>query len=503
MEDQMTEQISQKSFSSLKLPGNIRLYLKKEEPEELELNDQEATDTLNSMALKSDYYTSKGKIPLIISNTSKEQIDYLKNQISDEFSPEEASIVSNLPIVGGFEVEVEPDTFAKLMKTVPPESSVIVDSKLGFPDPNDLIIETDKEVLNRPPIDHRDSTLNLAELWKQGYTGKGVGICVIDSGIYPHVDFGDRITKFVDMHEGKEYPYDPYGHGTYVAGIAAGSGISSDGLYRGIAPGAELIGVRITTVAEAIKAIQWATENKDEYNIKVMNLSLGDYPIKSYKDDPWSQAAEKAWDAGIVVVAASGNEGPDPGSISTPGINPKIITVGYIDDKNTPKLEDDEIPDNTSRGPTFPDDLEKPDLVAPGVGIHGPIPPDSEMERLAKLAGIGIYDTDNSSNKTNKNEYESYLASTGSSAATPMVAGTAAVLLEANPDLTPDEIKEIMTSTAINYIRNATPYDQGKGLLDPPASLEEALNLKDPPKPKDRPITYIIPANKSGKLVKR
>jgi serine protease AprX len=498
----MTERIPRYNLRSMDLPGGVRLYLKdKLQSEENEPEpEHDSNDSMNSL-ISSDFLNSNGQVPLIISTKNKGHINNLIEKFSDFFSPEEASIVTHLPIVDGFEVIVKPDNFEKLIKTLPPESTVMVDSKLEFPETKPVVVETNKDILDRPEVNPADSTLNLAKLWEMGYTGKGVGLAVIDSGIHPLQDFDDRIVKFVDMTKGKEEPYDPYGHGTYVTGIAAGSGAASSGLYRGVAPGADIISLRITTVAEAIKAIQWATENKDEYNIRVMNLSLGDYPIESYKDCPWSQAAEKAWDAGIVVVAAAGNEGPERGSINTPGINPKIITVGYMDDKNTPDFSDDTIPEGTSRGPTIPDGLQKPDVVAPGVGIHGPIPPNSKMEELNRLAGIDIPNYDTSSPESNLST--KYSVSTGSSASTPLVAGLAAVLFEANPNLSPDDIKDIIKSTAIDYIPGATPEQQGSGVISPVDSLQTALAKKGPGQKEEGLTPFEVPMHLSENVIDR
>lgn len=122
------------------------------------------------------------------------------------------------------------------------------------------------------------------------------------------------------------------------------------------------------TPSDVIAGIQWVVDNKDIYGIRVINISLGALATESYTTDPLSQAVEAAWNAGLLVVAAAGNNGPEPGTINTPGINPNIITVGATDDRGTVENLDDVIADFSGRGPTV-DGLTKPDLVAPGVGI--------------------------------------------------------------------------------------------------------------------------------------
>lgn len=421
-------------------------------------------DTFGFKNFTSEDLTPEGKIPIIITNKDKKSIDRLKGDIAKNFSSSQASVKDELPLVNGIKVEVDPYNFRKLMKSLPKKSKVVLDSKIKFPTPKEIKEKMKQPDANeRPALDISNSTLGLNRLWEKGYTGKGVGICIIDSGIYPHEDFEGRIKGFKDIKSNKKKPYDPYGHGTHIAGVAAGSGIASAGKYRGVAPDADIIGVRITSVNDAIKGIQWAIENKDKYNIRVINMSLGDYPIRSYKDDPWAQAAKKAWDEGIVVVVAAGNEGPGEGTISTPGIHPDLITVGAIDDENTPEREDDHMARFSSRGPTTPDKITKPDLVAPGVDIYGPLAPGSTL------------DTPDLPHDEGK-----YIALSGSSMSTPLVSGLAALLIQANPDLKPADIKKILVSTADKYLPNADENDQGAGLVDPMESLEVALGKKKP-----------------------
>ncbi|MBQ7567490.1 S8 family peptidase, partial [bacterium] len=315
-----------------------------------------------------------------------------------------------------------------------------------------------KKSPGKPPADIANALVGIDKVWDQGFTGQGQTIAVIDSGIYPHPDLKDKIVGWVDIRDGMMSPCDDYGHGTHVAGIAAGTGVSSAGKHKGVAPDANVVGVRIASVSDAIKGIQWVIEHKDELHIGVINMSLGDFAARSYKDDPWAQAAEKAMEAGLVVCVAAGNDGPSEFNISTPGIHPDVITVGALDDKGTMRRDDDTVASFSSRGPTSVDHLRKPDILAPGVNVYGPLAPGSVLD-----------DPDAPHDGPN------YFAISGTSMATPMVAGLAAVLLSANPKLTHQEIKEIIVRSADNYLPDE-PNIQGAGVLNAERALELALN---------------------------
>ena len=360
----------------------------------------------------------------------------------------------------------------------------------------------------------------------QVYTGKGVGIAVIDTGIYPHPDLTyphSRIVAFQDFVNGKTLPYDDNGHGTHVAGDAAGSGFLSGGLYRGSAPDADLVGIKVLdkhgrgTQSRILAGLNWAIENKARYNIRVVNLSLGSGQSGTRSpEDPLRQAVDKAVDAGLVVVVSAGNNGPNPNTISSPGNSPKVITVAAVDDNNTPTLEDDRIPSFSARGPV---DGQKPDLAAPGEGIVGPSAPNSVMETKAQrytdvhrtltwlerlpdeelvnvprptLELIGLNNSSirrfQASPARARRELDHLLRTTvrmpivdrnyigipGTSAAAPIVAGVVAQMLEANPELTPDQVKEILTETA-RPIGDYAKHEQGAGMVDPERAIQRAV----------------------------
>jgi serine protease AprX len=275
---------------------------------------------------------------------------------------------------------------------------------------------------------------------EEGLTGKGITIAILDTGVYPHKDLMEpkqRIIAFVDFVNNRTDPYDDHGHGTHCAGDAAGNGFLSQGLYAGPAPEANIVGVKVLDgqgggkLSTVIKGIEWCVEKREELGIRILSLSLGTPALESYRYDPLAQAAERAWHLGLVVCAAAGNEGPHAGTISSPGHDPVILTVGAADDKNTESLDDDEIAQFSSRGPTN-EGLVKPDLYAPGADIVSLNSPGSQIEMQLP------------ENKVN----DDYIRLSGTSMATPICAGIVALLLEANPYLSPNDVKSILMSTS-------------------------------------------------------
>jgi serine protease AprX len=291
-----------------------------------------------------------------------------------------------------------------------------------------------------------------------GYDGTGVGVAVIDSGVTSwHDDLSDstgaaqRVDQFVDFVNGRLSPYDDYGHGTHVAGIIAGNGFDSGGGRTGIAPGARLIALKVLDrfgkgrISDVIAALGYAVANKDQLNIGVVNLSVATGVYESYNSDPLTLAAQRAVMAGIVVVAAAGNNGRDPqgrehfGGVTAPGNAPWVVTVGASNHMGTIDLTDDTIAAFSSRGPAAVDYVAKPDVVAPGVGVESLSDPNSELyatrSRYRLNGSIPI-------------SYLPYLSLSGTSMAAPVVSATVALMLQANRALTPNLVKAILQYTA-------------------------------------------------------
>ncbi|HZJ82915.1 MAG TPA: S8 family peptidase [Clostridia bacterium] len=287
-----------------------------------------------------------------------------------------------------------------------------------------------------------------------GYKGKGVGIAIIDTGLYPHGDFlrpNNRIKAFKDFVENKDLPYDDNGHGSFVAGVAAGSGYLSRGKYQGIAPEADIIALKSLNkdgsgnTSDILAAMQWVADHQKEYNIKVLSMSLGTKATRLSGNDAMVKGAEALWDRGITVVVAAGNSGPEPSTITSPGISPKIITVGAADDKRTIDVSDDTIADFSSRGPAG--NRIKPDIVAPGV----------------KVVSVNS-NKDYQSGQRNTFSSVPYTTMSGTSVATPVVSGGIALLLEKNPTWSPNQIKEALMDNATPITNN--PNLEGRGIIN-------------------------------------
>ena len=287
---------------------------------------------------------------------------------------------------------------------------------------------------------------------KQKLTGRGIGVAVLDTGVYPHPDFARRLIGFKDILNGKRLPYDDNSHGTHVMGVLGGSGETSGGLYEGIAPGCSLIGIKVLdykgngSVVNLLRGIKWLREHKEEYGIRIVNISVGSIPKRETGEESvLIRGVEEAWADGLVVVVAAGNEGPAAMSVTTPGISRKVITVGASDDNHVVDVCGASMVDYSGRGPTS-GCICKPDIVAPGASVV-------------------------SCNAMNRKNSRPYGVKSGTSMATPVVSGAIALLLEKEPWLTPKEVKlRLMESTVdLGLPRN----QQGWGMIHIARLLKE------------------------------
>jgi subtilisin family serine protease len=281
--------------------------------------------------------------------------------------------------------------------------------------PNVKYVE--KDGLVQAQLDQAVPQIGANQVWDLGYNGSGVKVAIVDSGIdgdHPDLN-GGKIVAWADFVNGQNAtPYDDYGHGTHCAGIAAGTGSASDGLYTGVAPGASLMDAKVLNetgsgyFSDLVKGIEWAVAN----NAQVISLSLGAYPHNQTLDD----AVDSAIEQGVIVVVAAGNYGEyGSGYITCPGDDPNAITVGAVYDNDT-------IAPFSSTGLTY-DGHVKPDIIAPGVWIIS-----------AKAGG--------------NSHTGYYMTKSGTSMATPMIAGTVALMLQKNSSLTPAQVKDILENTA-------------------------------------------------------
>jgi serine protease AprX len=282
-------------------------------------------------------------------------------------------------------------------------------------------------------------TIGADQLWAAGQRGRGVGIAVLDSGVHPHSDFGhpSRIVASQGFNVGASSTADQLGHGTWVAGIAAGDGQLSAGKYMGVAPEASIVNLKVSDdtgaayASDVLQALTWVADNRARWNIRVVNLSMVSSEAEGYATNLLDAAVELVWHSGVVVVVAAGNLGPGTQRYA-PANDPYVITVGAADDVGTPSPRDDALAWFSSFG-TTQDGFAKPDLVAPGRHIVGPLV--SQGARLAKRF-------------PDKVVTPGYIQLSGTSAAAPVVAGAVALLVQARPWLTPDQLKWLLTSTA-------------------------------------------------------
>jgi len=312
-----------------------------------------------------------------------------------------------------------------------------------------------------------------------GLTGAGVGVVIIDSGIATWHDdltigsgsasfpFGNqRVAAFMDFVNGQLLPYDDNGHGSHVAGIIAGNGVDSNGKRMGAAPDASLVSLKVLdangagTISQVIQALDWVLANHEQYNIRVVNMSVSTPITESYWTDPLTLAAKRVVDAGVLVVVAAGNHGKNAagqlqyGGIGSPGNAPWVLTVGASSTNGTPVRGDDTVATFSSRGPTYLDWAAKPDVVAPGAGTVSLAVPGSMFFATRPSALV------NGGNGTPQ-----YLSLSGTSMAAPHVAGVAALMLQANPALTPNAIKAILQYTAQEY-PGVKRLEQGAGFVN-------------------------------------
>lgn len=285
-------------------------------------------------------------------------------------------------------------------------------------------------------------------------TGKGIGIGIIDSGVFPHPDLTSRrnaINYFYDLINGYEKPYDDNGHGTFICGCIAGSGALSSNAYVGIAPNSNLCVIKAFDasgngfLSDIIKAMDILIDLRDKYNIRIICLPFEFSYMNKIKVNPLEEIIKHAMNANIAIIVPSGNLGPQPYSIYFPGNIRDVITVGGCSctDNN---IKNYKISSFSGRGPTS-DGLNKPDIVAPSVGI-------------TSIASNVSY---NPALRTKPEIKNPYTTMSGTSAACALISGICALILEKTPELKPGDLKSVITLSTISIGENK--FAQGNGLM--------------------------------------
>ena len=371
-------------------------------------------------------------------------------------------VTKSLPIVDGVSARVPADRLATL-RADERIWQVTRNGKIGFE-------QTTPADFSLTPARIGKITRSDA-LWDQGVTGRGVTVALIDTGVYDHPDLAGRVVHCEDFsHEANTEAHcqDTFGHGTFMAGLIAGNGSSSSGRFKGTAPEVNLVSVKLsgfdgaTDVSNVLAGLQWVVAHKNTYGIDALNLSLGSDSAQSYRLSPLNYAVERAWKAGITVVVSAGNSGSGSRTILKPADDPLVITVGSSDDENSTPVADDQVAVFSSRGPTRADGLAKPDVVAPGVHTVSLRSPGSAIDQ-------NFGDTAVVQNQ--------YFRGTGTSMSAAVVTGIVAQILQANPSLSPDQVKNRIMSTA-RSIKTTDKYAVGKGEVDAYAATRSTSTAK-------------------------
>ncbi|MPZ69576.1 MAG: S8 family serine peptidase [Actinobacteria bacterium] len=324
------------------------------------------------------------------------------------------------------------------------------------------------------------------DVWAAGFTGEGVDVALIDSGVAPVEGLlgADKIVNGPDLSFEGSFPevryLDTFGHGTHMAGIIAGND-GVEGGFTGVAPDARIVSVKVannegaTDVSQVLAGIDWAVQhrNDDGLNIRVLNLSFGTDAIQPYVIDPLSFAVEAAWRKGIVVVVAGGNEGYGTIQLNNPALNPTILAVGGSDPLGTMDTKDDIVADFSSRGNA----LRGPDLLAPGKSVVSLRDPGSFIDEMYPAGRVG----------------DRFFRGSGTSQSAAVVSGAAALLLQQRPELTPDQVKRLLEVSAVT-LKRSPPQQQGAGQIN----LESAMDQRTPTTWESR--QWNLPATGLGSL---
>jgi serine protease AprX len=399
--------------------------------------------------------SSAEDVPVIV-----QEIDGSGNAPEQAVAAFGGTVGRQLEIINGFTAEVPVDRLDAL-RAVAGVSSVTENAGLEL---SSADVEAQAEQAGSLFTIANEVT-GASAMWDAGYTGQGVDVAVIDSGIVPVDGFSTpgKVVYGPDLtleSLGSAKNYDTYGHGTHMASIIAGrdtaatddySGDSSN--FVGMAPDSRIVSIKVadakgqTDVSQAIAAIDWvvSNRNKNGMNIRVLNMSFGTDGVQDYVLDPLAYAAEQAWHKGIVVVVAVGNEGFGTGKVNNPAYNPYLIAVGSATTNGTATTEDDVVSSFSNDG----DGTRNPDVLAPGASVVGLRSAGSYLDTTYPTARVG----------------ERFFRGSGTSQAAAVVSGAAALIISQRPNIRPDQVKALLMGTA-EELPNAAATAQGEGLID-------------------------------------
>ena len=364
-------------------------------------------------------------------------------------------------------------------------------------DPEVAHVSFDSPVKAHLDVAYKAVKADIAFADSGGLDGQGVGVAVVDTGVASHPDLlrpkGSPQVVEVEVVGHENGLADYYGHGTHVAGIIDGNGAASSDRYsfrtfKGLAQGSQIISIRALYpdgtgyTSDIISGIDWAIRFKTAYNIRVLNLSLGHPVYESYKTDPMCLAVRNAYDNGILVVVAAGNDGgigSGFGTVTSPGNEPTAVTVGAMDDANTVTTTDDVLAWYSSKGPSLIDFVVKPDLVAPGTSIVSLRAAGSFLDTNYHNFTLKVSDYKN--DPANAVKDGDYYALSGTSMAAPMVSAAAALLFQKDPSLNPATVKARLMKSADKDDRMV--FETGAGYLDVDAALRANGYAMDAPSP--------------------
>ncbi|MEP7158452.1 MAG: S8 family serine peptidase [Chloroflexota bacterium] len=365
-----------------------------------------------------------------------------------------------LPLINGF-AALLPAAAISLLSATAGVAGITPDGEVHFNMAGDGYNATD----NYGSLYNTAKAIGATELWSAGITGQGIDVAVIDTGVNPEAEFNGRLLNGPDVsfdgRKAQDRYIDGYGHGTHMASIIgardprlpAGASLDNPDYFVGIAPGARILNVKVgsfngvTDVSQVIAAIDWVVQhrNTDGLNIRVLNLSFGTNGKQDYIVDPLTYAVERAWFAGIVVVASAGNEGFGTDKLDNPSYDPFVIAVGASALNGTLAAPDDTVPDFSNRGVAS----RRPDLVAPGKSVIGLRAYGSYLDSRYPEGRVGTR----------------YFKGSGTSQATAVVSGAAALLLSSRPFLKPDQVKKLLMSTATD-MPAADAEGRGEGRIN-------------------------------------